>query len=113
MAELVDPLITWSTAKPVNEAPLSNRKALLALNVVAEAITSEPKFCGFLIDQLWIFSKFTSNFFLYLFDKNFSNLNKFEFLNLFEGIVVSGEEKTRKPFKKIYKMFSYSWYISY
>ena len=31
-------------------------------------------------------------------------LNKFEFLNLFEGIVVSGEEKTRKPFKKIYKI---------
>ena len=29
---------------------------------------------------------------------------KFEFLNLFEGIVVSGEEKTRKPFKKIYKI---------
>ena len=31
-------------------------------------------------------------------------LNKFEFLNLFEGIVVSGDEKTRKPFKKIYKI---------
>ena len=31
-------------------------------------------------------------------------LKKFEFLNLFEGIVVSGEEKTRKPFKKIYKI---------
>ena len=31
-------------------------------------------------------------------------LNKFEFLNLFEGIIVSGEEKTRKPFKKIYKI---------
>ena len=29
-------------------------------------------------------------------------LDRFEFLNWFEGIVVSGEEKTRKPFKKIY-----------
>ena len=27
---------------------------------------------------------------------------RFEFLNWFEGIVVSGEEKTRKPYKKIY-----------
>ncbi|APY12447.1 HAD family hydrolase [Seonamhaeicola sp. S2-3] len=29
-------------------------------------------------------------------------LNKFEFLQWFEGIVVSGEEKTRKPFDDIY-----------
>lgn len=29
-------------------------------------------------------------------------LDKFEFLHWFEGIVVSGEEKTRKPFKDIY-----------
>ncbi|MDU8886189.1 HAD family phosphatase [Yeosuana sp. MJ-SS3] len=29
-------------------------------------------------------------------------LERFEFLHWFEGIVVSGEEKTRKPFKKIY-----------
>jgi 2-haloacid dehalogenase len=29
-------------------------------------------------------------------------LEKFEFLKWFEGIIVSGEEKTRKPFKKIY-----------
>ena len=29
-------------------------------------------------------------------------LKKFKFLKWFEGIVVSGEEKTRKPFKKIY-----------
>jgi 2-haloacid dehalogenase len=29
-------------------------------------------------------------------------LDKFEFLHWFEGIVVSGTEKTRKPFKKIY-----------
>ncbi|WP_027136502.1 HAD family hydrolase [Gaetbulibacter saemankumensis] len=28
---------------------------------------------------------------------------RFEFLNWFEGIVVSGEEKTRKPFKEIYQ----------
>lgn len=27
---------------------------------------------------------------------------RFEFLNWFEGIVVSGEEKTRKPYKEIY-----------
>ncbi|GAA4969764.1 HAD family phosphatase [Algibacter aquimarinus] len=27
---------------------------------------------------------------------------RFEFLNWFEGIVVSGDEKTRKPFKKIF-----------
>ncbi len=31
-------------------------------------------------------------------------LNKFDFLSLFEGIVVSGDEKTRKPFEKIYKI---------
>lgn len=30
-------------------------------------------------------------------------LKKFEFLTLFEGIVVSGDEKTIKPFPKIYK----------
>ena len=29
-------------------------------------------------------------------------LEKFEFLHWFEGIIVSGEEKTRKPFKDIY-----------
>ncbi|MFH4968964.1 HAD family phosphatase [Gaetbulibacter sp. M240] len=29
---------------------------------------------------------------------------RFEFLNWFEGIVVSGEEKTRKPFKEIYEI---------
>lgn len=29
---------------------------------------------------------------------------RFEFLKLFEGIVVSGEEYTRKPFSKIYKI---------
>lgn len=31
-------------------------------------------------------------------------LAKFEFLHWFEGIVVSGEEKTRKPFKDIYEL---------
>ena len=31
-------------------------------------------------------------------------LNRFEFLNWFEGIVVSGEEQTRKPFPDIYKI---------
>jgi len=31
-------------------------------------------------------------------------LNRFEFLHRFEGIVVSGEEKTRKPFKEIYEI---------
>ena len=30
-------------------------------------------------------------------------LKKFEFLHWFEGIVVSGEEKTRKPFPEIYQ----------
>ena len=30
-------------------------------------------------------------------------LERFEFLHWFEGIVVSGEEKTRKPFNKIYE----------
>ena len=30
-------------------------------------------------------------------------LNRFDFLHWFEGIVVSGTEKTRKPFAKIYK----------
>lgn len=30
--------------------------------------------------------------------------NKFEFLNWFEGIVVSGEEKTRKPFPEFYQI---------
>lgn len=29
---------------------------------------------------------------------------RFEFLNLFQGIVVSGTEKTRKPFSKIYQI---------
>lgn len=31
-------------------------------------------------------------------------LERFEFLHWFEGIVVSGEEKTRKPFEKIYQL---------
>ena len=31
-------------------------------------------------------------------------LERFEFLNDFEGIVVSGDEKTRKPHKKIYEI---------
>ena len=31
-------------------------------------------------------------------------LKKFDFLQWFEGIVVSGEEKTRKPFKEIYQI---------
>ena len=31
-------------------------------------------------------------------------LKKFDFLSLFEGIIVSGEEKTRKPFEKIYQI---------
>lgn len=31
-------------------------------------------------------------------------LKKFEFLHWFEGILVSGEEKTRKPFKDIYEL---------
>ena len=31
-------------------------------------------------------------------------LNKFDFLHLFEGIVVSGTEKTRKPFSDIYEI---------
>ena len=31
-------------------------------------------------------------------------LEKFEFLHWFEGIIVSGEEKTRKPFKAIYEL---------
>lgn len=31
-------------------------------------------------------------------------LKKFEFLHWFEGIVVSGEEKTRKPFHDIYEL---------
>ena len=31
-------------------------------------------------------------------------LKKFEFLKWFDGIVVSGEEKTRKPYKKIYEI---------
>jgi len=31
-------------------------------------------------------------------------LQRFEFLHWFEGIVVSGEEKTRKPFKEIYEL---------
>ena len=31
-------------------------------------------------------------------------LEKFEFLQWFEGIIVSGEEKTRKPFKDIYEL---------
>ena len=30
-------------------------------------------------------------------------LDRFDFLHWFEGIVVSGEEKTRKPFKEIYE----------
>ena len=31
-------------------------------------------------------------------------LERFEFLHWFEGIVVSGEEKTRKPFREIYQI---------
>lgn len=31
-------------------------------------------------------------------------LERFNFLHWFEGIIVSGEEKTRKPFKKIYQL---------
>ncbi len=31
-------------------------------------------------------------------------LKRFEFLHWFEGILVSGEEKTRKPFPEIYKL---------
>lgn len=31
-------------------------------------------------------------------------LKKFEFLHWFEGIIVSGEEKTRKPFEEIYQL---------
>ena len=31
-------------------------------------------------------------------------LDTFEFLHWFEGILVSGEEKTRKPFKEIYEL---------
>ena len=31
-------------------------------------------------------------------------LKRFKFLRLFSGIVVSGEEKTRKPFNKIYQL---------
>ena len=31
-------------------------------------------------------------------------LKKFDFLNLFDGIIVYGEEKTRKPFEKIYQI---------
>ena len=48
----MEPLITWSTANPVREAPECKRKDLLALNVVAEATTSDPKFCGFLINAI-------------------------------------------------------------
>ncbi len=31
-------------------------------------------------------------------------LERFEFLHWFEGIIVSGEEQTRKPFKEIYEL---------
>lgn len=31
-------------------------------------------------------------------------LERFDFLNWFEGIIVSGEEKTRKPFREIYEL---------
>ena len=31
-------------------------------------------------------------------------LNRFKFLNYFEGTVVSGDEKVRKPYKKIYEI---------
>ncbi len=31
-------------------------------------------------------------------------LSRFEFLHWFEGILVSGEEKTRKPFREIYEL---------
>lgn len=31
-------------------------------------------------------------------------LERFEFLHWFEGIIVSGDEKTRKPFKEIYEL---------
>jgi 2-haloacid dehalogenase len=38
-------------------------------------------------------------------DETFSiALEKFDFLNWFDGIVVSGREKTRKPFPEIYKI---------
>lgn len=38
-------------------------------------------------------------------------LRKFEFLGWFEGIVVSGEEKTRKPFLDIYELTLNRFYI--
>jgi len=31
-------------------------------------------------------------------------LQRYDFLGYFDGIVVSGEEKTRKPFKRIYEI---------
>ena len=31
-------------------------------------------------------------------------LERFDFLHRFEGIIVSGEEKTRKPFPEIYRL---------
>ena len=31
-------------------------------------------------------------------------IERYNFLQYFEGILVSGEEKTRKPFKKIYEL---------
>ncbi len=37
---------------------------------------------------------------------------QFEFLNWFDGIVVSGDEKTRKPFKEIYNICLYRYNIT-
>ncbi|BAO77193.1 HAD family hydrolase [Winogradskyella sp. PG-2] len=39
-------------------------------------------------------------------------LKRFDFLHWFEGIVVSGEEKTRKPFKEIYETTLNRFHIS-
>lgn len=39
-------------------------------------------------------------------------LEKFEFLQWFEGILVSGEEKTRKPFKEIYDLVLERYHIN-
>ena len=39
-------------------------------------------------------------------------LERFEFLHWFEGIIVSGSEKTRKPFKEIYQLTLDRFHIS-
>ena len=39
-------------------------------------------------------------------------LNRFEFLHRFDGILVSGEEKTRKPFPEIYQLIFDRFYIN-